>query len=265
MNRNRKYSNGTITVVWQPAECIHSGECFTSLRKVFDPTKRPWVDMERASTEEIIDVVERCPTRALTFFWNDPAAVIAEKEHSPKLFDTRTLDSLFPAPTAEKEAAEANGTAPAAKITYRLGGRGRAFSYYRSGRPYDPVETDHGLFVPVRAVRQSAVLRRRAFQSRIPPIIADSERGCIFFLCNASSIFFPHNLLFRYRSINDGTPADRRKAFLGEGGIRIEYPLSQSNEKHYLWTSIGKGYRSNESFFEGKPTTHTLWQSRITL
>ena len=122
MNRNRKYSNGTITVVWQPAECIHSGECFTSLRKVFDPTKRPWVDMERASTEEIIDVVERCPTRALTFFWNDPAAVIAEKEHSPKLFDTRTLDSLFPAPTAEKEAAEANGTAPAAKITYRLGG-----------------------------------------------------------------------------------------------------------------------------------------------
>lgn len=125
MNRNRKYSNGTITVVWQPAECIHAGICFTSLRKVFDPIKRPWVNMDGAATEQIIDIVERCPTRALTFFYDDPAKLVEGKEHSPKLFEPKELPKLFPAPTAEEEAAkaaEANGTAPAAKITYRPGG-----------------------------------------------------------------------------------------------------------------------------------------------
>lgn len=124
-NRNRKYSNGTITVVWQPAECIHAGVCFTSLRKVFDPVKRPWVNMEGAATEQIIDVVERCPTQALTFFWNDPSAVTPGKENSPKLFDTKNLTRLFPAPTDEEaaaKAAEKEGVAPAAKITFRRGG-----------------------------------------------------------------------------------------------------------------------------------------------
>lgn len=125
MNKNRKYSNGTITVVWQPAECIHAGVCFTSLRKVFDPIKRPWVTIDGASTEEIIDVVERCPTKALTFFWDNPSVTIPDKKHSPKLFDTQGLARLFPAPTAEEEAAkaaEANGAAPVAKVTFRQGG-----------------------------------------------------------------------------------------------------------------------------------------------
>ena len=125
MNRNRKYSNGTITVVWQPAECIHAGVCFSSLRKVFDPIKRPWVNIQGASTEEIIDVVERCPTRALTFFWDDPEKATADKAHSPKIFDIKELPGLFPDPTAEElaaKAAEADGTAPSAKITFRQGG-----------------------------------------------------------------------------------------------------------------------------------------------
>lgn len=103
MNNNRKYSNGTITVVWQPAECIHAGVCFRSLRRVFDPVRRPWIDLSGAETEEIIDIVERCPSQALTFFWNDPHRTVAGKAHSHKLFDTAKLSSLFPSSAGERE------------------------------------------------------------------------------------------------------------------------------------------------------------------
>jgi uncharacterized Fe-S cluster protein YjdI len=68
----REYTNGEITVVWQPDECIHSTVCFKQLPKVFKPRERPWVKINAASTDEIIKTVEDCPTDALTWRYNDP-------------------------------------------------------------------------------------------------------------------------------------------------------------------------------------------------
>lgn len=66
----RKYSNGEITVVWKPHLCDHSAVCIRELPKVFDTFSRPWIKMDAATTEEIKHVVDRCPTKAITWYKN---------------------------------------------------------------------------------------------------------------------------------------------------------------------------------------------------
>ena len=67
----RRYKNKDITVYWKPSACIHASYCYRELLEVFDPSKRPWVDMEGSTTERIIEVVNLCPTEALAWKWND--------------------------------------------------------------------------------------------------------------------------------------------------------------------------------------------------
>lgn len=61
------YSNGEVTVIWKPDLCIHSGNCVRGLAEVFNPKKQPWISMDHASTQQIIDQVKKCPSGALSF------------------------------------------------------------------------------------------------------------------------------------------------------------------------------------------------------
>ena len=67
----RKYRNDDITVYWKPSACVHASYCYRELIEVFDPSRRPWVDMNGADTARIIEVVNLCPTEALSWKWND--------------------------------------------------------------------------------------------------------------------------------------------------------------------------------------------------
>lgn len=61
-----KYTNGDITVLWKPELCKHSARCASQLPSVFNPSARPWVNMEGATSAEIIAQVAKCPTGALS-------------------------------------------------------------------------------------------------------------------------------------------------------------------------------------------------------
>ena len=70
----RKYKNKDITVFWKPSSCIHASTCINELPTVFRSNKKPWVRMDGASTDEIIEIVDRCPVDALTWKYNEPSA-----------------------------------------------------------------------------------------------------------------------------------------------------------------------------------------------
>lgn len=63
----REYTNGEITIIWKPELCIHAGACTYLLPKVYNPSARPWVKPENATTAELIAQIEKCPSGALTY------------------------------------------------------------------------------------------------------------------------------------------------------------------------------------------------------
>ena len=66
----KKYTNGTVTIVWKPSLCVHSGICFNGLGEVFHPKELPWITPEFATSENIIEQVTKCPSGALSFYLN---------------------------------------------------------------------------------------------------------------------------------------------------------------------------------------------------
>ncbi len=68
-----KYTNNEVTVVWKPKICIHSTLCSKGLIEVFNPKERPWVKLDGATTEKIIEQVKLCPSGALSYYLNAEA------------------------------------------------------------------------------------------------------------------------------------------------------------------------------------------------
>jgi len=67
MKKNTKtYAIDDLIVKWKPHKCIHSAICFHGLPMVFDPRKRPWININGATKEDIINQVMKCPSKALS-------------------------------------------------------------------------------------------------------------------------------------------------------------------------------------------------------
>ncbi len=76
----KEYTNGEVTIVWKPELCMHSALCVNGLPEVFNPDARPWINAEGAATNAIVEQVKKCPSGALTFYYNEKEAQAATED-----------------------------------------------------------------------------------------------------------------------------------------------------------------------------------------
>lgn len=74
--KERSYEGAGIVVHDNREICAHAAECVRGLPAVFRPGERPWIQADSATAEELVKVIRRCPTGALSYTIGD--AVTAE-------------------------------------------------------------------------------------------------------------------------------------------------------------------------------------------
>tara|TARA_R110000850_G_scaffold150497_1_gene273248 strand:+ start:161535 stop:161750 length:216 start_codon:yes stop_codon:yes gene_type:complete len=67
MEKVNEYSNGEITIFWKPELCTHAGICVKTLPEVYNPKERPWIKIENATSEALMNQVSKCPSGALSY------------------------------------------------------------------------------------------------------------------------------------------------------------------------------------------------------
>ena len=65
--KTRVYRGEAINVTYDIRRCIHAEECVHRLSEVFDMDKRPWIQPDQATPEQIAETISHCPTGALHY------------------------------------------------------------------------------------------------------------------------------------------------------------------------------------------------------
>lgn len=79
----KEYSNKDLIVYWEPERCSHSAICLKRLPSVFDVDRRPWVNINAASPEEIIKTIDECPSGALKYSLPEGSSVNPDLAKGP--------------------------------------------------------------------------------------------------------------------------------------------------------------------------------------
>ena len=75
----KTYENDEIRVFWNPDVCQHAGKCAKGNPGVFNPKRRPWIDLSQASAKEIAALIDQCPSGGLQYELKSPVSVIFEE------------------------------------------------------------------------------------------------------------------------------------------------------------------------------------------
>ena len=66
-DKREAYAGNGITIFDNRALCAHAAHCTEQLASVFRYGKEPWIDPDVASVQEIIAVIGKCPSGALSY------------------------------------------------------------------------------------------------------------------------------------------------------------------------------------------------------
>ncbi len=67
LNKEREYEGAEIDVYDNRVICSHAGECVSNLPSVFRLGERPWIAPDNAGVDEVVSVVKKCPSGALSY------------------------------------------------------------------------------------------------------------------------------------------------------------------------------------------------------
>ncbi|MAN59303.1 MAG: (4Fe-4S)-binding protein [Flavobacteriaceae bacterium] len=65
------FTNGEITVTYEPCKCIHAEKCAKGLSEVFRTTVIPWINLDASNAQRIIRQIKKCPSGALQYKENN--------------------------------------------------------------------------------------------------------------------------------------------------------------------------------------------------
>lgn len=65
--RSKDYECNDITVHFNSYLCRHAEECVKNCPEVFNPEKKPWINVEGCGVSKLISTIKRCPSGALSY------------------------------------------------------------------------------------------------------------------------------------------------------------------------------------------------------
>lgn len=63
----KTYETDNLIIYWKPELCQHSANCIDGDPEVFDVERRPWIKPENGKDEDIMKIIDTCPSKALTY------------------------------------------------------------------------------------------------------------------------------------------------------------------------------------------------------
>ncbi len=88
---HRLYENNDITVFWDSEKCFHAKRCVGGCPEVFDPTRKPWIDISKAENPMMWKAVSACPSGALSCAYNHGIRIgFSEERSCSEAFDGET-------------------------------------------------------------------------------------------------------------------------------------------------------------------------------
>lgn len=67
ITKEQTYVGKEITIHDVRIICCHAADCVERLSSVFRLEERPWIDLAEADVKEVIDIVNHCPSGALSY------------------------------------------------------------------------------------------------------------------------------------------------------------------------------------------------------